>query len=251
MKIEQKFEKDICTINFAAIFAYLDQLGKDTTLITEKTGLSRNFLTDRREYIDLPTGIIIFDVVKEVLNEKDPMIFYDIGIEAARLNSYGVLVDIAQFLGNVKESVKFIPRFNRKFSDLFNMDVFNVKKNSATVTIFYKKKKYDGVWIFDQCAWNQGNIAGMPLIWNMPSMNVEEELCRFNLKEIIRDYHFMNHHFELKNGRAYLNGKEFATRVTLGVEYLERSTDKLERMNPLGKLEESSKRVLQKKTMKH
>ncbi len=64
MTTEKQFDKDVCGINFAAMFAYLDELGKDTSPICKKTGLSREFLTSRREYMDLPTGTIIFNTVK-------------------------------------------------------------------------------------------------------------------------------------------------------------------------------------------
>jgi|GEM_PF-625579 len=230
---EEPFDKDICGINFAAMFAYLDERGLDTSLICKRTGLERNFLTNRREYIDLPTGTIIFSTVKEILGEKDPMIFYDIGKEAPRLRSYGVLLDIGQSLGNVEESVKFLPRFNRKFADLFEMVVYNVKQDRAVVVIHYKKKKYDGAWIFDQCAWNRGNIAGIPAFWGLPPMEIEEELCRFSLDEVFRDYAFMGHALSYENGHALFNGQEFAVPVAIGVEEAQRSLDKLQRMNPM------------------
>ncbi|MDZ7698405.1 MAG: hypothetical protein U5R49_16275 [Deltaproteobacteria bacterium] len=65
------FEKNICGINFAAMFAYLDERGLDTSLICKRTGLDRSFLTNRREYLDLPIGTIIFNTVKEILGEKE------------------------------------------------------------------------------------------------------------------------------------------------------------------------------------
>ncbi|MBC8178983.1 MAG: sensor histidine kinase [Deltaproteobacteria bacterium] len=238
MMTEKQFDKDVCGINFAVMFAYLDELGKDSSLICRRTGLSRNFLTSRREYVDLSVGTIIFDTVKEILDEKDPMVFFEIGKFSSRSSSLGILPDIVQFLGSVEESVRYIPRFNRKFSELFDMPVYNVKPNSAVTVINYKKRKYDGAWIFDQCAWNQGNIVGLPGFWDLPYMEIEEELCRFSLEEIIRDYSFMGHDFRYKNDRAALNGKEFAVPVAIGTEDFKRSNDKLDKLNPLGKKEE-------------
>ena len=235
---EKQFDKDVCGINFAVMFAYLDELGKDSSLICRRTGLSRNFLTSRREYVDLSVGTIIFDTVKEILDEKDPMVFFEIGKFSSRSSSLGILPDIVQFLGSVEESVRYIPRFNRKFSELFDMPVYNVTPNSAVTVIQYKKRKYDGSWIFDQCAWNQGNIVGLPGFWDLPYMEIEEELCRFSLEEIIRDYSFMGHDFRYKNDRAALNGKEFAVPVAIGTEDFKRSNDKLDKLNPLGKKEE-------------
>lgn len=238
MTTEKQFDKDVCGINFAAMFAYLDELGKDTSSICQKTGLSREFLTSRREYVDLPTGTIIFNTVKDILGEKDPMVFFEIGKLSSKSNSLGVLLDIVQFLGSVEESVRYIPRFSRKFSELFNMPVYNVNRNSAVIVIHYKKKKYDGFWIFDQCPWNQGNIAGLPRFWDLPYMEIGEELCRFSLQEIIRDYSFIGHDLRYENGRAVLNGKEFAVPVAIGAEDLKRSNDKLDKLNPFGKKEE-------------
>ena len=238
MMTEKKFDKDVCGINFAVMFAYLDELGKDSSLICQRTGLTRNFLTSRREYVDLSVGTTIFNIVKEILDEKDPMVFFDIGKFSSRSRSLGVLPDIVQFLGNVEESVRYIPRFNRKFSELFDMSVYNVMSNSAVIVIHYKKRKYDGSWIFDQCAWNQGNIVGLPAFWDLPHMEIEEDLCRFSLQEIFRDYAFMKHDFRYENGSAVLNGKEFAVPVAIGVEDLKRSNDKLDKLNPFGKKEE-------------
>jgi len=237
MTTEKQFDKDVCGINFAVIFAYLDDLGKDSSLICQRTGLSRSFLTSRREYVDLSVGTTIFNTVKEILNEKDPMVFFEIGKFSSKSSSLGVLPDIVQFLGSVEESVRYIPRFNRKFSELFDMVVYDVNRNSGVVLIHYKKRKYDGSWIFDQCAWNQGNIVGLPGFWDLPYMEIEEELCRFSLQEIIRDYSFMGHDFRYENGRAVLNGKEFAVPVTIAAEDLKRSNDKLDKLNPLGKKE--------------
>ncbi|MDZ7698404.1 MAG: hypothetical protein U5R49_16270 [Deltaproteobacteria bacterium] len=160
------------------------------------------------------------------------MVFYDIGKEAPRLRSYGVLLDIGQSLGNVEETVRFVPRFNRKFAGLFEMTVYDVRQNQAVVVIEYKKK-YDGAWIFDQCAWNRGNIAGIPVFWDLPPMEIEEELCRFTLDEVFRDYAFMGHELTYNDGHAFINGEEFAVPVTIGSEEARISLDKLQRMNPV------------------
>ncbi len=231
MSPDKQFDKDICGINFAAMFAYLDEQGKDTSLISQRTGCSREFLTSRREWFDLLTGTIIFNSVKEILGEKDPMVFYEIGKEATRLTNFGVLIDIGQSLGGVQDSVRFLPRFNLKFADLFDMSVYDVKPNSAVVVIYFKKKKYDGFWIFDQCPWSSGNIAGIPGVWKLPHMKIEEELCRFSLQDIFRDYAFLEHDFSYENGRAFLNGKEFATGVIIETEDLVKSTDAIGKMN--------------------
>ncbi|MFC1816913.1 adenylate/guanylate cyclase domain-containing protein [Thermodesulfobacteriota bacterium] len=224
-------DKNIAGTNFAPIFSYLDKLGKDASIIFERTGLSREYLTDRREYIDLPTALIIFNAVKDIIAEKDPMIFYEIGKEAARERSLEVLQDIGAFLGNVQEMVRFIPRFNRKYNNIFDMVVCAVSDNSAVVLIYYKSK-YDGLWIYDQCAWNKGNIAAIPTVCDLPYMVIEEPLCRFSLEEIFRDYAFMNHNYQYKDSRAFLDGEAFAARVLIGKEELEKSFDKLSRINP-------------------
>ena len=75
-------EKNIAGINFAPIFSYLDQLGRDPSIIFERTGLSREELADRREYVDLPTSNIIFSTVKEIIGDSDPMIFFRPGSSA-------------------------------------------------------------------------------------------------------------------------------------------------------------------------
>lgn len=224
-------KKSIACINFVPILSYLEELGEDGALIFERTGLSREQLSDRREYVDLPTSKIFFDTTKEIIDNMDPMVFYDIGREVARLLPAGLLHDISTSLGNVEENVRFIPRFNRKYNDLFEMVVCDVSDHSAVVLIYYKDE-YDGLWFYDQCAWNKGNIAAIPTAWDLPYIEIEEPLCKFSLEEIFRAYDFSNRRFRSENGRAYLDEDEFAVKVHIGIEDLEKSFDKLNRINP-------------------
>jgi len=227
-------EKNIAGINFAPIFAYLEQMGRDPALIFERTGLNREELSNRREYVDLPTSRIIFGTVKEIIGDNDPLIFYEIGREAARSRSLDLLHDIGATLGNVKETVRFIPRFNRKFNNVFEMMVCGVSDQSAVVLIYYKNK-YDGLWFYDQCPWNKGNIAAIPTAWDLPYMDIEEPLCRFSLDEIFRDYAFLDHSYRSENGTAFLGDEPFAVKVYIGKEKLDRSVDRLSKMNPLNR----------------
>ncbi|MEW6670700.1 MAG: adenylate/guanylate cyclase domain-containing protein [Thermodesulfobacteriota bacterium] len=227
-------EKNIAGINFAPIFAYLEQLGRDPAPIFERTGLGREELIDRREYVDLPASRIIFSTVKEIIGDNDPMIFYDIGRESARTRSLDLLHDIGASLGNVEETVRFIPRFNRKFNNVFDMVVCGVSDHSAVVLIYYKNK-YDNLWFYDQCPWNKGNIAAIPTVWGLPYMDIEEPLCRFSLNEIFRDYAYLKHPYHCENGKAFLGGEPFAVKVHLGREKLNRSVDRLSRMSPLNR----------------
>jgi len=227
-------EKNIAGINFAPIFSYLEQLGRDPSIISERTGLSREELTDRREYVDLPTSKIVFSAVKEIIGDSDPVIFYDIGREAARLRALDLLHDIGASLGNVEENVRFIPRFNRKFNNVFDMVVCGVSDHSAVVLIYYKNK-FDNLWFYDQCPWNKGNIAAIHTAWDLPYMDIEEPLCRFSLDEIFRDYAFLDHSYRCEDGRAFLGDEPFAVKVHIGKEKLNRSVDRLGRMNPLNR----------------
>lgn len=228
------FEKDIGTINFGPMILSLEDRAKDPTLIFKKTGLDKEYLMSNRNFVDLPTGIIIFNAVKEILGEKDPMVFYDLGLDVVKNQNIGEILKLGRALGNVEESVRFIPRFNRKFNDIFEMGVYGVQDNTAIVTIDYKKRQYDNHWIFDQSPWNQGAIAGIPYEWALPNMAVEEAVNRFSLQEIFRDYEFMGHAFELDEGsRAFLNGKLFAVPALLKTEKLVSSPDKISRLNPM------------------
>ena len=207
-----KFEKDINTINFAPLIKSVEARGKDPSLIFQRTGLDREYLSSRRNYIDLPTGIVIFNTIKDILGEKDPMIFYDLGLEVIKNQELGGLLTIGRALGDIEDTLRFLPRFNRKFNDLFEMTVLDIRNNTCVVVIDYKKKQYDGSWIFDQCLWNQGAIAGIPYEWGLPFIEIGEVVNRFSLQEIFRDYAFMGHHLDIdeRTGIALLNGDEFA-----------------------------------------
>ena len=229
------FEKDINTINFAPIIVSLESRGKDPSLIFQRTGLDKTYLFSRRNFIDLPTGIIIFNTVKEILREKDPMIFYDLGLEVIKNQELGGVLTIGRALGGIENTIRFLPRFNKKFNDIFEMAVYDIINNSGVLIIDYKKRQYDGTWIFDQCPWNQGTIAGIPYEWGLPFIEIDEAINRFSLQEIFREYSFMGHRLEIdnRNGVALINGKEFAVPVFLKTEPLKKALDKIERLNPL------------------
>jgi class 3 adenylate cyclase len=110
------------------------------------------------------------------------------------------------------------------------MVVCDVSDHSGVVLIYYKPK-YDGLWFYDQCAWNKGNIAAIPTAWDLPYMEIEEPLCKYSLDDVFRAYDFLNHNFRCENGRAYLDGDEFAVKVHIGNEDLTKSYDKLSRVN--------------------
>lgn len=235
MEIRPKFEKDINTINFAPLIISLEARGKDPSLVFQRTGLDRKYLSSRRNYISLPTGIIIFNTIKEILGEKDPMLFYDLGLEVVKNQALGGLLTIGRALGDIEDSLRFLPRFNKKFNDLFEMTVLDIQKNSCTVIIDYKKKQYDGAWIFDQCFWNQGAIAGIPYEWDLPFIKIDEVVNRFSLREIIRDYAFMGHSLTVneRTGTALLNGQEFAVPAIIKTQTLRKAYDKIDKLNVL------------------
>jgi class 3 adenylate cyclase len=215
---------DVSGINHAPMFHYLEAQGKDSSLICRRTGLSKAFLTDRREFIDLRTSLKIFAIVKELLAEPDPAVFYEIGKTSAHSRSLGVVDAIGRHLGGPKHAVAFIPNFNRKFNSLFNMTVCNLRQHTAVVLIDYHKSDYERLWTYDQCFWNKGNIASIPTAWDLPCMTIEEPLCRFSLADVFKAYRYLKPKFNQTFYKAYLNGREIAIRVALGREYLQAST---------------------------
>ena len=140
MKNVPRFENDINTINYASLIVSIEARGKDPSLIFKRSGLDREYLSNKRNYISLPTGYFIFDIIKEILGEKDPVLFYELGLEVVKNQKSGGLLTIGKALGNVENAIRFIPRFNRKFNDLFDMTVLDIQNNSCIVVIEYKKK---------------------------------------------------------------------------------------------------------------
>ncbi len=230
-----KFEKDINTINYAPLIKSVEARGKDPSLIFERSGLTREYLFSRRNYVDIPTGIVIWTAVKDILNEQDPMLFYDLGLEVVKNQELGGLLTIGRALGGIEDALRFIPRFNKKFNDLFDMTVLDIHDNTGVIVIDYKKRQYDGTWIFDQCLWNRGNIAGIPYEWGLPFIDIEEVVNRFSLQEIFRDYAFMGHQFTVdeKSGAAFVNRKEIAVPVRIKSQTLKKALDKIDSLNPL------------------
>ena len=133
-------EKDIDCVNFAPMFAFLDEKGIDSTRILLEMGMSRDLLSKQGNMISWRISSRILELVKELLKENDPRIFYYIGRESTRLGSLGFLMDMGRKMGTIERAVRFIPRFNSKFNDIFNMTVYNVTKDSAIVVVQYKNK---------------------------------------------------------------------------------------------------------------
>jgi len=139
------------------------------------------------------------------------------------------LIDIGRKMGNTEKSVRFIPRFNRKFNDIFEMSVYEVTRDAGIVLVQYKDKPgYDSVWILDQDHWNEGIIAGIPLAWGLPYMNTETVLSRFSIDELFREYGYRGHKLEKRDHRYLVDGSEIAVDVALETEEAERSRDMLQ-----------------------
>lgn len=227
---KKKYEKDINTLNYAPMISMLYDMGKDPSLIFNQSGVSEEYLMSTRNYIDLQTGIKIFNAVKEILADPDPMIFYDLGLKVIKFQNLGPLLTMGRAFGTIEQSVRYIKQFNRKFNDIFDMNTYNISKSSGIVSINYKKRAYDGVWIFDQSIWNQGVIGGMPSEYDLPFMNIESPINRFSLEELVGSYKFTGHKFhnDPVTGRSHLNGKEFAAPVILKQEDVRISLHKLD-----------------------
>jgi len=232
-------ENDADCINNAPMFKFLDEQGIDPSSICEKLGKSRAELTKPGNMVSIKVNLAIMEGVKEVLNQSDPRIFYLIGLESTRLGSYGVLMDMVNKLGNTEKAVRFIPRFNRKFNDLFEMPVYNVTNNSGVVVVHYKEKPgYDKLWKVDMDFWNEGVIASIPSTWNLSHIETNTILTRFSIEDIFRDYAFMGHILEKKGHSYHVKGVgEIAEEVILETEEVERSLDMIDGFFKKPKLE--------------
>jgi len=238
-------ERDIDCLNWGPIFRYLDEKEIDSSPITELAGMPREELTKAGNMISWRKALQLMNSVKNILDQPDPRIFYFIGRESTRLGSYGVLMDMARKLGSVEQTVRFIPRFNRKFNDIFEMPVYNVKAKSGIVVVHYKNKKgYDKLWMIDQDHWNEGVIAGIPLDWELPYMETVTTLSRFSIEDIFKAYDFMGHSPEKKGFTYFANGGEIAQQVILETEELDKSLDILDSMKGAFKNRPEKERIL-------
>ncbi|NCP10179.1 MAG: hypothetical protein COX16_08300 [Deltaproteobacteria bacterium CG23_combo_of_CG06-09_8_20_14_all_51_20] len=211
------------------MFAYLDEKGVDVEPICAKMKMSREDLTKPGNMLSLPDGLTVIQEVKVALNEPDPRIMYFIGRESTRLGSFGTLIDIGRKMGNTEKSVRFVPRFNRKFNDIFEMSAYNVTRDAGIVLVQYKDKPgYDTVWILDQDHWNEGIIAGIPLAWGLPYMSTETVLSRFTIEALFRAYDHRGYKLEKRGHRYLVEGSEIAMDVVLETEEVERSRDMLQ-----------------------
>mgnify|MGYP006276375699 CR=1 FL=1 len=228
---EQQPKNDIDVFNFIAMISYLEEKGYDCSPIWERSSMSRDFLMTKGNRTNLERGLEVMRAVHDITQNPDPRLFYTIGVESSRLKSYGTLIDIANKFGNVENIVRFIPRFNRKFNDIFDMAVHNVNRGSAIVTIDYRDiPEYEGKWMFSQDPWNEGIIAGAPLAISaeLSPMDTDPVLSRFTIEELFRAYSFTGKTLEKKGYSYFVDGREVAREFLLNDEEVESSGDLLQ-----------------------
>lgn len=226
---QDKLESDC--VNNVALFSYLESKGFDPSIICKKVGIPEDKITKPGYMIPMRVMLEIMDSVLDLLGEKDPRLFYYIGREAARLNKNTTVANILVKLGNPESAVKFLPRFNRKFNNVLELESYNVTKNSGILAVYYKKNQaLDRLWKFYQEYWNEGIIAGIPTVWGLPYMQTELCISRFSLEDVFTSYG-MAHTLIKKEGTYFVNEQEIAKDVKLQTRQVEVSDDILSFMS--------------------
>lgn len=200
-------------MNHNTLLKYLRRHYGDISSIFDGFEVSEEYIADPNNWISLGTGNRLFSRIKEFTGNQDPRLFFDIGREIVSLESVGILEQILRLFPNPRIVVGRITEFNRKFNNLFEMYVYDLKSRSAKLDIKWRDDFRED-YIYEQCPWSLGLIAAIPHIWKLPDMEIIEEQCIFRLDEIVDDaYGYLGINSNFDTGRFYVDGEEYAKEV--------------------------------------
>jgi signal transduction histidine kinase len=230
-----EFEKDIDRVNFSVMFTYLESKGIDTTPICRQFNLDRDRITKRGSLCEWKEGAQIMQAVKKILNQPDPRIFFEIGKESVNLKAFPIFLRMGQKIGNIERNVRFIPRFNKWFNDIFEMEIYEVQSGNAVLVVKYKDKPgYDSTWLLDQDFWNEGIVAAIPTAWGKDPITTVQVTTRFPFERIMEAYSFQHINWFKSGHRYFIDDEEIAVDCLMELDELNRSGDILQSNRILG-----------------
>jgi signal transduction histidine kinase len=152
-------------------------------------------------------------LIKEFRNDPDPRFFYELGLHMSRLRTVGALEQLVRLFPSPRSVVTRIPELNRRFNRIFDMQVSAVSKDSAELLVRYREDLRN-TYLYEMCPWNQGIVASIPSLWDLPTMSIRETHCLFTIPEIVDEsYAYLRIDSEFVEGRFLANGDEIARQV--------------------------------------
>lgn len=206
-------EPVVSCMNYNTMLKYLKHRYGDITFILDRYEHSEEYISDPNHWISWESARRLLFLIKKFLNNNNPRLFYEIGVEMHRLRSVGTFEQLVRLFPSPKSIVLRIPDFNKRFNHIFDMHISDVTSSSAMLLIYYEKK-FRETYIYDMCFWNQGIVASIPRLWDLPEMEIKESQCTFTLEEVIQSYAYLGLEPQVIEGRFLVNGEECAVRVS-------------------------------------
>ncbi|MFN7972343.1 MAG: diguanylate cyclase [Acidobacteriota bacterium] len=140
--------------------------------VARASGLPEEYLRDEHHWMEFAAAQAMSERCKEVLG--DPRAPYTIALDSARLRTVGPTLVMARALGSPKAAFRIVPRFNRQFTRVVEMDVRSAEEGHAVLTAEYAPSVTPHK---NDCLYRQGVLAGVPTLWGLPPAKVEEQEC--------------------------------------------------------------------------
>jgi signal transduction histidine kinase len=206
-------ELTVSCMNCNTELSYLRRHYGDISSIFDGFEVTEEYLSDPNNWISIGTAQRLRYRIKDFTGNRDPRLFFEIGRETDRLQSLGALERIARLYPNPRIVVERIPHYNKKFNNLYEMEVYDVESRSAKLNVKYRSDFRED-FKYDVCPLIFGTIATIPHIWGLPDMEIIEKQCIFNLDEIVNDsYGYLGLKTRFENGRLYVDDEEYAHEV--------------------------------------
>ena len=206
-------ELTVSCMNQNTILKYLKRHYADISPLFSGFEVTEEYLSDPNNWISMGTGKRLFYRIKDFTGNRDPRLFFEIGRETESLESLGALEQVARLYPNPRIVVERIPHYNRKFNNLYEMEVYDIEPRSAKMNVKYRSDFRED-FIYDECPWIFGIIATIPRIWGLPDMQIIEKQCIFNLEEIVDEsYGYLGLKTRFEKGRFYVDDEEYAHEV--------------------------------------
>ena len=135
----------------------------------------QEFLMNVNNWVSSEVVAKMFDNARRLTG--DDRIAFKIGFEASAHQKFGYVQRIFILAaGSPRRAVKKVQEINNKFSRNKVIEILYIRRQSAAIRIHWLKHIPASP---DFCLFNQGIYTGIPPIWGLPPMSVEETKCFF------------------------------------------------------------------------
>ena len=150
----------------SSIIAYLRKEKKSLSRLLEGIDLSEEHLQDTNSWVSLELVDTLFERLEEIFFDNE--IIYKVGVEASKLEAWGVLDSVFRMIGEPR----LIFHQARKFCSYFykSIDIRTLDKSDIHVVIKFSSKKLSKRHLM----YLQGAFESIPSYWNLASATTQK-----------------------------------------------------------------------------